>query len=307
MSIGSDPNQHHKRRQSRIFFALGYGFLFAMALLSSVDSSIVYILLGAATFCIFLGFYHRPSIPRAQGWSSAQRPQDQSRSRTVPATGILMQLINMVRQRQSRTSTPGTASGKPRKSVLAFIPVVVIIFMIGVVISMITSGNDNGDASNYFYMAQTQSDIGQYDSAQLYFRKALRIDPEYNEAKLGYGKVFLQNNQLDSALYFFDQVIADDPDNVEAVYNKGLVYTEQKKYKEGIELIAPHRAGRRKAKTQDGRKLRRYKRRWKVERFFAWLFNYKRCIVRHEYKTENFKAILLLASTMIFLKSYFHL
>ena len=33
---------------------------------------------------------------------------------------------------------------------------------------------------------------------------------------------------------------------------------------EGIEMIAPHRNNRRKPKkTQDGRKLRRYKRRWK--------------------------------------------
>jgi transposase len=30
---------------------------------------------------------------------------------------------------------------------------------------------------------------------------------------------------------------------------------------------------RRKRKTQDGRKLRRYRRRWKVERTFAWLGN----------------------------------
>ena len=36
---------------------------------------------------------------------------------------------------------------------------------------------------------------------------------------------------------------------------------------EGIELIAPHRSGRKKKATQDGRKLRRYKRRWKAERF----------------------------------------
>jgi transposase len=75
----------------------------------------------------------------------------------------------------------------------------------------------------------------------------------------------------------------------------------------GVEMIAPHRTGRAKPKTQDGRKLRRYKRRWKVERFFAWLFNYRRCIVRHENKDQNFKAIVLSACTMIFLKSYFHL
>lgn len=75
----------------------------------------------------------------------------------------------------------------------------------------------------------------------------------------------------------------------------------------GVELIAPHKSNRQKQKTQDGRKLRRYKRRWKIERFFAWLFNYRRCVVRYEYKEQNFKAIILLACIMILLKSYFHL
>ena len=82
---------------------------------------------------------------------------------------------------------------------------------------------------------------------------------------------------------------------------------DQRLAEHGIELIAPHRAGRTKKNTQDGRKLRRYKRRWKVERFFAWLFNYRRCIVRHENKKQNFKAVILVACMMIFLKSYFHL
>ena len=76
---------------------------------------------------------------------------------------------------------------------------------------------------------------------------------------------------------------------------------------QGVELIAPHRNNRKKKKTQDRRKLRRYKRRWKVERFFAWLFNYRKCVVRYEYKEDNFKAIVLLASIMILLKSFFHL
>lgn len=75
----------------------------------------------------------------------------------------------------------------------------------------------------------------------------------------------------------------------------------------GVELIAPHKSNRSKPKTQDGRKLKRYKRRWKIERFFAWLFNYRRTVVRYEYKEQNFKAIILSACMMIFLKSYFHL
>jgi transposase len=40
----------------------------------------------------------------------------------------------------------------------------------------------------------------------------------------------------------------------------------------GVDMIAPHRRNRKKPCTQDGRKLRRYKRRWKVERTFAWLY-----------------------------------
>jgi transposase len=50
---------------------------------------------------------------------------------------------------------------------------------------------------------------------------------------------------------------------------------------QGIELIAPHRANRKKPKTQDGRPLRRYKRRWKSERLFAWWQNFRRILVVH--------------------------
>ena len=47
----------------------------------------------------------------------------------------------------------------------------------------------------------------------------------------------------------------------------------------GVEMIAPHRRNRCKATTQDGRTLRRYRKRWKVERLFAWLQNFRRLVV----------------------------
>ncbi len=72
----------------------------------------------------------------------------------------------------------------------------------------------------------------------------------------------------------------------------------------GIEMIAPHKRNRKKAKTQDGRKLRRYKRRWKIERFFAWIQNYRRIVVRYEYHLENFLGFIHLACILILLKSY---
>jgi hypothetical protein len=47
-------------------------------------------------------------------------------------------------------------------------------------------------------------------------------------------------------------------------------------------MIAPHKSNR-KLKTQDGRRLRRYARRWIVERFFAWLQWKRRLLVRWEH------------------------
>ena len=71
----------------------------------------------------------------------------------------------------------------------------------------------------------------------------------------------------------------------------------------GTEVVAPHRRGRRAdTRTQDGRILRRYKKRWKVERFFAWLNNYRRVVVRWEYHAENYLGFLHLACLVILLR-----
>jgi len=66
----------------------------------------------------------------------------------------------------------------------------------------------------------------------------------------------------------------------------------------GIEMISPHHP-RRRRKTQDGRKLRRYKRRWKVERLFAWIFRFRRLVTRYEEKAENYLGLLQLACAQI--------
>ena len=67
----------------------------------------------------------------------------------------------------------------------------------------------------------------------------------------------------------------------------------------GIELIAPHRRNRKKPKTQDGRKLRRHRRRWKVERTFAWFGNYRRLVVRWERHLKMYLAFFHLACLLI--------
>ena len=71
----------------------------------------------------------------------------------------------------------------------------------------------------------------------------------------------------------------------------------------GTEIIAPHKQNRRSEnKTQDGRQLRRFKRRWKVERLFAWLYNFRRLVVRYEFHAENYLGLVQLACVVILLR-----
>ena len=71
-----------------------------------------------------------------------------------------------------------------------------------------------------------------------------------------------------------------------------------------IEMIAPHKGNRIRPRTQDGRKLRRYKRRWKIERLFAWLQNFRRIVVRYEYHAENFLGMVQLGCAIILLRYF---
>jgi transposase len=72
-----------------------------------------------------------------------------------------------------------------------------------------------------------------------------------------------------------EMVIPEAPQNLlgDNAYDSDKLDAELRQY--GIEVIAPHRSNR-KHKTQDGRRLRRYRRRWKIERLFAWLQNFRR-------------------------------
>ena len=70
----------------------------------------------------------------------------------------------------------------------------------------------------------------------------------------------------------------------------------------GIEMIAANRRGR--TPTQDGRPLRRARRRWKIERLFAWLHNCRRVVTRWERHVENYLGMVQLACARILLRAF---
>ena len=79
---------------------------------------------------------------------------------------------------------------------------------------------------------------------------------------------------------------------------------DHKLQQQGVKLIAPHKQNRSKPRTQDGRELRRYCRRWKIERLFAWLHNFRRLVIRWEYNEANFLGMLQLGCVLILMRNY---
>lgn len=70
---------------------------------------------------------------------------------------------------------------------------------------------------------------------------------------------------------------------------------------ECIQFIAPNRNNR-KVNTHDGRPLRRCKRRWKVERLYAWRQNFRRILTRHYRNVLNYLQLVLLVCIDILLR-----
>jgi transposase len=70
----------------------------------------------------------------------------------------------------------------------------------------------------------------------------------------------------------------------------------------GTELICPYRRNNRRRRYHDGRKLRRYKHRWIVERTISWLGNYRRVLIRWERNVQHYLAFIHVACLMIALR-----
>ncbi len=68
---------------------------------------------------------------------------------------------------------------------------------------------------------------------------------------------------------------------------------------DGFVLVAPHRKGRKRPPTSDGRRLRRYRRRYIIERTFAWLHSYRRVVTRFERHVHLFDGFVCLACAFI--------
>lgn len=72
----------------------------------------------------------------------------------------------------------------------------------------------------------------------------------------------------------------------------------------GVKMVSPHRKNRKRPKTQDGRELHRYKRRWIVERFFASMKHKRRLLNRWELYPKNFLGFVQVSAVVLLLRQF---
>lgn len=72
--------------------------------------------------------------------------------------------------------------------------------------------------------------------------------------------------------------------------------------KRGIEPIIPARSNNRNATHQDGRKLRRYRKRWIVERTIGWIGWFRRLGTRYDRHIESYAGFFHIACAIIVLR-----
>lgn len=90
------------------------------------------------------------------------------------------------------------------------------------------------------------------------------------------------------------------------IYDKAADSDPLRKHlsEQGIDLICPHRSNRVRVPIQDGRKLRRYRRRWIIERTISWLHDFRRLIVRHECCSSIYRGFAKMACIIIALRRF---
>jgi tetratricopeptide (TPR) repeat protein len=225
MNTGQNTENPKSAARSKIYLIIGIVMLAFMALVWSLDDSLVYLSFGIAAWFMFLSYWNRPRVAEAP----FARPQSQTDDDSLSA------VLNTIFQSKARTQARPSYENPPgrqrdvRVIVFAFIFILAIFFII--IVSVVSLSDESGDDGTSLYdMAEQFRYNNEYDSARFYYRQALLIDPENTEAMHGYGAVFLSEQNYDSAIAWYDKAIAVRPDYDDARYDKALALYYQQRF-----------------------------------------------------------------------------
>jgi tetratricopeptide (TPR) repeat protein len=250
--MGKDPQPvPEATSKASLYFISGSVCLFLMAFLWSLDISFIYIFLGGAVFFFFLGIRSKIAAqPKGQRFGDRVRETYKTASPQQAETTGLSDFEELLKQAQERSRQAASTGSSPvnpagKKIVLGVLFFIASIFFM-IIVAVFSLGSDDeipqeeyavGTMPTDFDVAEDFYRNAQYDSAYIYYKRALRENPDDAAAMVGYGSVLYTREYPDSTLMMYDQALAADPDYDFARYNKAWVYNDRNNYPQALTEI----------------------------------------------------------------------
>jgi predicted Zn-dependent protease len=233
--------------KSILFAGLGVVFLFLMAITSSIDISFVYVFTGVSTFFFFLairewlrnsrhepgtGNYNRdPGRPGAVDPTPNEPVSEIYHRQPTPAA----EPQKKQKKKELKQEIKGVADARSKFTLTGCVAAIIVLSFFGIIaivlFTAVFEDDSNFDKLYYNDNGRSYYNSNQYDSAAKNYRRALKLDPDFEEAQVGYGKTLLYGfQQYDSAEILFNIVLENNSQHTEAQENRGSAYYYQKKY-----------------------------------------------------------------------------
>jgi tetratricopeptide (TPR) repeat protein len=243
MTDSADDNDIRRKKRFR-YFLLAYACLFFGALFSGADGAFFGIGFAAGLFFFFMALMtlsqrrsppyssNRPGPPPSQNPQATNARRSQSQATTPPGENILERILAVLRAMRARYNVM-SSDAKAKVFSLVFISGMIMFFLI----VFFTIDSDDETSGNDFVIEEANRyyDLGEYDSASLYYRTALQLDPTQSLALLGLGNVKLAREEYDSGLFYFNKILEVNPRDEGALNGKGLCYFYSQRYDDAIE------------------------------------------------------------------------
>lgn len=134
----------------------------------------------------------------------------------------------------------------------------------------------------------------------------LEIVVDASGLPLGAAAAAANVSEYELAMPALDDVPVSIPEGTPVIADRGHDSDELRDdlQEEGLEPIIPHRRGRVRPSRNDGRRLRRYRRRYIIERTNAWLHCYRGLAVRWAHYSFMYLGLVHTAFIAIALKRF---
>lgn len=211
-----------KRKRARLYFILAVFFLFLLALAWSLGAFFVYSLLGIITFFVAQGLLIWPRQKRASAYEFMEPSSHKTASANTSSKGF------------TQTSAQGKYTPSPELKKRLVIASIVFVFVFSIalviVLSIATSPDESEAPDQNWQTAVQYYNVGQYDSAYVYYDRYRLQHPDDVEALFEMGNIAWNMNRLDSAVALYDEILVKNPSHENARINKARIYFNQKNY-----------------------------------------------------------------------------